>query len=100
VFCAPHPASWWLTAKPSLLFLNVRRTDAIREIARVAADMNKTVENIGARRLFPVIEKIVEDISFDSPEMDEGTVISVDKEMVVKRLEDMLKKDDLSRFIL
>ena len=62
--------------------------------------MNKTVENIGARRLFPVIEKIVEDISFDSPEMDEGTVISVDKEMVVKRLEDMLKKDDLSRFIL
>ena len=48
--------------------------DAIREIARMAAQLNKTVENIGARRLHTVMERIMENISYDAAEMDEGTV--------------------------
>lgn len=48
--------------------------DAIKEIARMAALLNKTVENIGARRLHTVLEKIMESISFDAAEMEKGTV--------------------------
>ena len=48
--------------------------EAIREIARMAAQLNKTVENIGARRLHTVLERIMETISFDAAEMDEGEV--------------------------
>lgn len=48
--------------------------DAIRAIARMAAQLNKTVENIGARRLHTVIERIMENLSFDAAEQEEGTV--------------------------
>jgi len=74
--------------------------DAIREIARVAALLNKTVENIGARRLHTVIERIVEELSFNAPEMEEGSVLTVDKKLVEERVSDMHVKSDLSRFIL
>lgn len=74
--------------------------DAIREIARVAALANKTVENIGARRLHTVIEKIVEDLSFKAPDMEPGTVIKVDKALVIERVSNMLVKSDLSKYIL
>lgn len=74
--------------------------DAIREIARVAARMNKTVENIGARRLHTVVERIVEELSFEAPEMEQGSVITVTKEIVKERVSDMLVDSDLSRFIL
>ncbi|GMI58574.1 hypothetical protein ScalyP_jg10978 [Parmales sp. scaly parma] len=74
--------------------------DAIREMARVSSEMNRTVENIGARRLFPVIERIVEEISYNSPEMEEGTVVVVNKELVEERVSEMLVKNDLSKFIL
>jgi len=48
--------------------------EAVREIARMAAQLNKTVENIGARRLHTVLEKIMETISFDAAEMEKGAV--------------------------
>lgn len=50
--------------------------DAVREIARMAAQLNKTVENIGARRLHTVLERIMETISFDASEMERGEVRS------------------------
>jgi len=75
--------------------------EAIREIARMAAELNKTVENIGARRLHTVMEKIMEEISFDAAEEEmQGTRFTVDKAKVEARLEGVTKKTDLSRFIL
>ena len=66
----------------------------------MAALLNKTVENIGARRLHTVVERIVEELSFEAPEMEEGSVITVNKELVKERVNDMLVDSDLSRFIL
>lgn len=74
--------------------------DALREIARVAALLNKTVENIGARRLHTVMERIMEEISYDCAEMDEGSEVTVSKEMVEERLKEFIKNPDLSRYIL
>jgi ATP-dependent HslUV protease ATP-binding subunit HslU len=74
--------------------------DAIREIARVATEVNRTVENIGARRLHTVLERIVEEISYEASEYDPDTKLVVDKAMVVDRLGDLLKKMDHSKFIL
>jgi ATP-dependent HslUV protease ATP-binding subunit HslU len=74
--------------------------DAIREIARLAAELNKTIENIGARRLHTVIERIMEEISFKAAEMKEGEQIVVDKALVQERLSDVLVTSDLSRYIL
>jgi len=74
--------------------------DAVREIARVAAEINQTVENIGARRLHTVVEKVVEDISFDSSEMAPGSTVTITKEFVLERVGKLMKKTDLSKFIL
>lgn len=74
--------------------------EAIKEMARMAAQLNKTVENIGARRLHTVIERIMEEISYDASEMEEGSVITVDKKLVQDRLSDVLVASDLSRYIL
>lgn len=74
--------------------------DAIREIARMAAKLNKTIENIGARRLHTVIERIMENISFDAAEMEEGEKIVVDKVLVQERLSELLVASDMSRYIL
>ena len=73
--------------------------DAISEIAKIAADMNHTVENIGARRLHTIMERIMEEISFDADEKH-GETITVTKELVTERVGDMLKKQDLHKFIL
>lgn len=74
--------------------------DAVREIARLAAMLNRTVENIGARRLHTVIERIMEILSFEAAEMEDGSIITVDKELVQERLSDVLVESDLSRYIL
>merc|ERR1712072_1597209 len=71
---------------------------AIREIAKVAAEVNRTVENIGARRLHTVLERIVEEVSFDAPDEVDGTKLVVDVEMVKERLGEMLIKSDLSKY--
>lgn len=72
---------------------------AIREIARVAHETNKTVENIGARRLHTVIERIVEEISFDAPDK-EGQKIEISDEYVRTRVGEMLLSTDLKKYIL
>ena len=74
--------------------------DAIREVARLAASVNMKAENIGARRLHTVMEKLLDDISFRAPEMDRSVPVEVDGTLVRERLEELLKDEDLSRFIL
>lgn len=73
--------------------------EAVREIARVAALVNRTVENIGARRLHTVLERIVEEISFSASDK-KGEVITVDKALVQGRVNDMLVQSDVSKYIL
>lgn len=73
--------------------------DAIDEIADVAEKVNADAENIGARRLHTVVEKVMEDISFAAPDIAEK-VIRIDREYVREHLKDILENQDLRRFIL
>ncbi|MGC8602395.1 MAG: ATP-dependent protease ATPase subunit HslU [Desulfomonilaceae bacterium] len=73
--------------------------EAIEEIATLAEEVNERAENIGARRLHTIMEKLLEEISFDAPEMA-GVAVKVTPEMVKDRLKDIVKSDDLSRYIL
>jgi len=73
--------------------------DAIHAIARIAVDVNSTVENIGARRLQTVIERILDDISFTAPDRS-GESVTIDAAYVESRIGDLAKNADLSRFIL
>jgi ATP-dependent HslUV protease ATP-binding subunit HslU len=73
--------------------------DAIKEIATLAAEVNQSVENIGARRLHTIIEKLMEDISFKAPEMAGETVTITNKE-VREKVSDLAHNTDLSKFIL
>jgi ATP-dependent HslUV protease ATP-binding subunit HslU len=73
--------------------------DAIHAIARIAVDVNSTVENIGARRLQTVIERILDDISFTAPDRS-GEAVTIDAAYVESRIGDLAKNADLSRFIL
>jgi ATP-dependent HslUV protease ATP-binding subunit HslU len=74
--------------------------EAIREMARMAAMLNKTVENIGARRLHTVMERIMEELSFAAAELERGAHLVVDKALVERRLADVVKKTDISKYIL
>ena len=74
--------------------------DAITELARIGAEVNQTTENIGARRLHTIMERLLEDISFRAPEMDHTQPIHIDGEYVRQRLHPLLKHEDLSRYIL
>ena len=71
----------------------------LNKVAKIAATVNKTVENIGARRLHTVLERIVEEISFDAPDQS-GDKLIVDAKMVKERLDDMMIQSDLSKFVL
>ncbi len=73
--------------------------DAIDEIAGIAAHVNEKTENIGARRLHTVLEKLLEDISFEAPEKKNGKLL-VDKKYVNEKLNEIVKDEDLSRYIL
>jgi ATP-dependent HslUV protease ATP-binding subunit HslU len=73
--------------------------DAIREIARIAAVVNDRTENIGARRLHTILEKLLEDLSFEAPER-QGKSVVIDATYVRDRLSDIAKDEDLSRYIL
>ena len=75
------------------------REDAIEEIARLAVEVNSKTENIGARRLATLMEKLLEEISFQAPEMD-GQEIVVDGDYVRSALADIVKDEDLSRYVL
>ncbi|MEK6644833.1 MAG: ATP-dependent protease ATPase subunit HslU [Planctomycetota bacterium] len=73
--------------------------DAIDELATIASEVNRTAENIGARRLHTIMEKVMEDLSFDAPAMG-GASVKVDGDYVRTRLSEIVKDEDLSKFIL
>ena len=73
--------------------------DAIEEIARCAYKVNSQTENIGARRLHTIMEKILENLSFEAPDLKKKN-IKIDAAYVKKELGDIIKDEDLSRFIL
>ncbi len=73
--------------------------DAIDTISDLAAEVNRAVENIGARRLHTVMEKLLEEISFEATDRG-GDTISIDKKYVESRVADLAKDTDLSKFIL
>ncbi|ARO15707.1 ATP-dependent protease ATP-binding subunit [Ketogulonicigenium robustum] len=73
--------------------------DGIAAIARIAAEVNKTVENIGARRLYTVIERVFEDLSFDAPEQS-GQAVQIDAAYVERHLGQLARQSDLSRYVL
>ncbi|BDX08653.1 HslU--HslV peptidase ATPase subunit [Planctobacterium marinum] len=73
--------------------------DGIDRIAHAAWQVNETTENIGARRLHTVLERLMEDISYDASEMD-GEAVVIDAKYVDDHLESLVENEDLSRFIL
>jgi ATP-dependent HslUV protease ATP-binding subunit HslU len=74
-------------------------TDGVREIAKVAHRLNEQTENLGARRLYGVIDKVLEDISFEAPERS-GETLVVDATYVQERMRSVPISDDVSKFIL
>ena len=75
--------------------------DGVRELARIAAEVNADVENIGARRLHTVLTTLLEDLLFDVPEeIPPGSAVTVDAEMVEERLSSIASSRDLSQYIL
>jgi ATP-dependent HslUV protease ATP-binding subunit HslU len=75
------------------------KTDAIAEVAEIAALINERTENIGARRLYTIMERLVEEISFNAPEMGQKSM-TIDAKYVREKLKDFVEDEDLSRYIL
>ena len=73
--------------------------EAIRAVAEIAFQLNKEQENIGARRLYTILEQVLEEISFDAPDY-QGRDVEVDEDFVRQRLEKILQYKDLKRYIL
>ena len=73
--------------------------DGIDMLAKLSTEINSTVENIGARRLHTIIEKVLDEISFVASDKA-GQKVIIDKNYVVKNLGDLVKDTDLSKFIL
>jgi ATP-dependent HslUV protease ATP-binding subunit HslU len=73
--------------------------DSIEEISEMAALINERTENIGARRLYTIMERLLDEISFDAPEMS-GKAMVIDARYVREKLKDFVEDEDLSRFIL
>ena len=75
------------------------RDDGISALARLAAEANHTVENIGARRLHTICERLLEDVSFSATDRSDE-VVTIDEQFVLKTLSDEIDQSDLNRFIL
>jgi ATP-dependent HslUV protease ATP-binding subunit HslU len=75
------------------------REDAIVELARIAVEVNRSTENIGARRLATVIERLLEEVSFEAPDMS-GVELDIDAPFVRRILDDIVQNQDLSRYVL
>ena len=73
--------------------------EGIAALAKIAADVNTSVENIGARRLYTVMERVFEEVSFDAPDRS-GQEITVDADFVEKNLGELTRSTDLSRYVL
>jgi ATP-dependent HslUV protease ATP-binding subunit HslU len=75
------------------------RPEAIRRIAEIAFQVNETTENIGARRLYTVLEKLLEEVSFDAGRRGPGSVV-IDATYVDARLGELARNEDLARYVL
>jgi ATP-dependent HslUV protease ATP-binding subunit HslU len=84
------------TEKVTLSFTD----DGIDEIARLAVEINTAIENIGARRLHTVMERLLEELSFAATDLAEGSVVTIDKAYVAEHVAELAKNVDLSKFIL
>ena len=73
--------------------------DAIQEMARLAVEVNSTTENIGARRLATLLERVLDEVSFEAPDM-EGVKVTIDESYVRRALADIVKDQDLTRYVL
>ncbi|MDX1781234.1 MAG: ATP-dependent protease ATPase subunit HslU [Thalassovita sp.] len=73
--------------------------DGIKALAKIAADVNQSVENIGARRLYTVMERVFEELSFTAPDQS-GQSVTVDADFVDKNLGELTKSTDVSRYVL
>jgi ATP-dependent HslUV protease ATP-binding subunit HslU len=73
--------------------------DGIAALARIAAEVNRAVENIGARRLYTVLERVFEDLSFSAPDRG-GDSVTVDGAFVEEHLGELSRSADLSRYVL
>jgi ATP-dependent HslUV protease ATP-binding subunit HslU len=73
--------------------------DAVQAVAEIATRVNERAENIGARRLYTILERVLEDVSFQAPDLS-GKTVTVDAGFVHARLADALRDDDMSRYIL
>jgi ATP-dependent HslUV protease ATP-binding subunit HslU len=73
--------------------------DAVEAVADIASRVNERAENIGARRLYTILERVLEEVSFQAPDLA-GKTVTVDAGFVHARLADALRDDDLSRYIL
>jgi ATP-dependent HslUV protease ATP-binding subunit HslU len=73
--------------------------DAVQAVADIASRVNERAENIGARRLYTILERVLEDVSFQAPDLA-GKTVTIDAGFVHARLADALRDDDLSRYIL
>ncbi len=74
-------------------------SDAVEEIASIASTVNHATENIGARRLYTIMERFLEDVSFEAPHMD-GVKVEINSAYVRDKLQDIVRDQDLSRYIL
>jgi ATP-dependent HslUV protease ATP-binding subunit HslU len=74
-------------------------SDAIAELARLTVEVNSRHENIGARRLSTLLERLLEELSFEAPAM-QGVSVTVDAPMVTRALAGIVQNDDLSRYVL
>jgi ATP-dependent HslUV protease ATP-binding subunit HslU len=73
--------------------------DAVEELASIAERVNRQTENIGARRLYTILERLLDSISFEAPNLTDTEVV-IDRQYVCERLEDIVQREDLSHFIL
>ena len=76
-----------------------RTEAAIKEIARMSAEVNEKTENIGARRLHTVMERLLESVSFAAADRS-GDIVTIDRAYVDEHLSDLAEDEDLSRYIL
>ncbi|HPZ81107.1 MAG TPA: HslU--HslV peptidase ATPase subunit, partial [Candidatus Atribacteria bacterium] len=72
---------------------------ALREIARISYELNQRMENIGARRLHTVMERLLQDISFHAPRLS-GEKVVISRDYVLRELADVLEDEDVTRYIL
>jgi ATP-dependent HslUV protease ATP-binding subunit HslU len=74
--------------------------EAIDAIAQIAFDANRRMQNIGARRLYTILERVTEELSFHAPDVGHAQHVRITAEYVRQRLADVVKDEDLSRYIL